>query len=138
MLVSKLAPQVDPRVKIGSAKVSRKKTRKDYTFSLKLAKSQKGNFEQPPYGVVSLVDNAPPWYGLLTPSPGLSKVSQGWWVSRSFLKLSLFFDVANLNSANSHRDGWRPVPDPRIARSQTCQQLQDGAAGREKRPHHTG
>ena len=50
MLVSKLIPQVDPHVKIGSAKVSRKKTRKDYTFSLKLAKSQKVNFEQPPYG----------------------------------------------------------------------------------------
>ena len=49
MLVSKLIPQVDPHVKIGSAKVSRKKTRKDYIFSLKLAKSQKGNFEQPPY-----------------------------------------------------------------------------------------
>ena len=49
MLVSKLIPQVDPQVKIGSAKVSRKKTRKDYTFSLKLAKSQKGNFEQPPH-----------------------------------------------------------------------------------------
>ena len=48
MLVSKLVPQVDPHVKMGSAKVSRKKTRKDYTFSLKLAKSQKGNFEQPP------------------------------------------------------------------------------------------
>ena len=48
MLVSKLIPQLDPHVKIGSAKVSRKKTRKDYTFSLKLAKSQKGNFEQPP------------------------------------------------------------------------------------------
>ena len=48
MLVSKLIPQVDPHVKIGCAKVSRKKTRKDYTFSLKLAKSQKGNFEQPP------------------------------------------------------------------------------------------
>ena len=49
MLISKLIPQVDPHVKIGSAKVSRKKTLKDYTFSLKLAKSQKGNFEQPPY-----------------------------------------------------------------------------------------
>ena len=49
MLVSKLIPQVGPHVKMGSAKVSRKKTRKDYTFSLKLAKSQKGNFEQPPY-----------------------------------------------------------------------------------------
>ena len=48
MLASKLIPQVDPHVKIGSAKVSRKKTLKDYTFSLKLAKSQKGNFEQPP------------------------------------------------------------------------------------------
>ena len=48
MLVFELIPQVNPHVKIGSAKVSRKKTRKDYTFSLKLAKSQKGNFEQPP------------------------------------------------------------------------------------------
>ena len=48
MLVSTLIPQVDPHVKIGFAKVSRKKARKDYTFSLKLAKSQKGNFEQPP------------------------------------------------------------------------------------------
>ena len=46
MLVSKLIPQVDPYGKIGSAKVSRKKMRKDYTCSLKLAKSQKGNFEQ--------------------------------------------------------------------------------------------
>ena len=48
MLVSKLIPQVDPHVKMGSAKVSRKKTRKDYTFSLKLTESQKGNFEQTP------------------------------------------------------------------------------------------
>ena len=50
-LVSKLIPQVDPHVKIGSTKVSRKKTRKDYTFSLKLAKSQNANFEQPPYNI---------------------------------------------------------------------------------------
>ena len=49
ILVSKLIPQIDPHVKIGSAKVLRKKTRKDYTFSLKLAKSHKGNFEQPPF-----------------------------------------------------------------------------------------
>ena len=48
MLVSKLIPQVEPHVKIGSAKVSRKETRKDYTFSLKLAKSQRRSFEQAP------------------------------------------------------------------------------------------
>ena len=47
ILEFELIPQVNPHRKIGSAKVSQKKTRKDYTFSLKLDKSQKGNFEQP-------------------------------------------------------------------------------------------
>ena len=49
MMVSKLISQVDSVTKIGSAKVSRKKTRKDYIFSLKLVKSQKGNFEYSPF-----------------------------------------------------------------------------------------
>ena len=48
MLVPELIPKVDRHVKIGSANVLRKKTRMDYTFSLKLANSRKRNFEQPP------------------------------------------------------------------------------------------
>ena len=40
--------QVDPHVKIGSAKVLRKKTPKECASSRKFAKSQRRLFEQPP------------------------------------------------------------------------------------------
>ena len=48
MLVFELIPQVNPHVKIGSAKVSRKKTRKDYTLFAKVGQIPERNFEQPP------------------------------------------------------------------------------------------
>ena len=40
--------QVDPHLKIGSAKVLRKKTPKDCTSSRKFARSQRRLFEHPP------------------------------------------------------------------------------------------
>ena len=46
---TKLIPQVDPHVKIGSAQVSRKKRLNECTSWRKLAEAQTRNLEQPPY-----------------------------------------------------------------------------------------